>query len=243
MPTTRRTISRKEPHWWPWYARAGQCPVNLEEVVSVPSLLTAVGLGFAFCALPGAVTAQAVRRGVKCGFLAALWLQLGALLGVALWAVVALLSAALLLHNRLARLAFGAAGSIVLLHLMWQALRDALCTEEFEVYGAPVAGDVALGALLSLVNPGAIAFWLGVGSIVLAPENAAPDLSQVARFLMGFLVGALLWSGFLAGLSAWAHRLVSPLFFRLVNLACGLALGVLALKVVWTTLLVLVGGG
>lgn len=151
----------------------------------MPSLPTAIGLGIAFCALPGAVMVRAIRRGVERGFLAALCLQLGALIGVMLWAVVALLGTALLLQNQLARLAFGVAGGIVLLQLTWQAFRDAFRVYASKAHGTHVTGDVALGAVLSLINPGAIGFWLGIGSTVFAAENAPPDLRQMAGFLGG----------------------------------------------------------
>ena len=48
----------------------------------------AFGLGLAFCAPPGAVTAEAVRRGLSRGFRAALLLELGSLVGDAFWAAL-----------------------------------------------------------------------------------------------------------------------------------------------------------
>jgi len=39
----------------------------------------------------------------------------------------------------------------------------------------------------------------------------------------------------------WGHRFVTPVFFRLVKLVCGLSLGFFALKLLWSTLLLLKG--
>src|SRR2546423_3713334 len=56
--------------------------------------LSAFGLGLAFCAPPGAVTAEALRRGLARGFRPALLMQLGSLIGDAPWAALALTGAA-----------------------------------------------------------------------------------------------------------------------------------------------------
>lgn len=50
-------------------------------------ILSAILLGLAFCAPPGAVTAEAIRRGVARGFGAALGIELGSLIGDAVWAI------------------------------------------------------------------------------------------------------------------------------------------------------------
>jgi len=204
--------------------------------------LSACGLGFAFFAVPGAVTAQLLRRGLEQGFLSALFLQLGALIGVTLWAVIAFIGAAFLAQNALARLILGTVGILLLLLLMWQALRAAYRGKGEEAKSSSVRGDFALGAAISLANPLPLAFWLGIGSTVIATSGkASPDPQDLVVFLAGFLCSALLWCFFMAGLIAWGRRFVTPLFFRLVNLICGLALGFFALKLLWSTLLLLKG--
>ncbi len=199
--------------------------------------LSAGGLGFAFCALPGAVTAQAVRRGLGQGFRSSLSLQLGALVGVMLWAVLALIGAAILAQQVFARLLLGMIGVLFLLWLMSQALRAAARGTAEEAKATKIRGDVALGAALSLANPGALAFWLGIGSTMIAPDTASLDLQGPLVFLAGFLSGAVLWCFLLAGVLAWGRRFVTPQFFRLVNLICGLALGFFALKLLWDTIM------
>lgn len=217
--------------------------------ISMWFFLSACGLGFAFCALPGAVTTQAVRRGLEHGFLSALSLQLGALLGVALWAIVAFMGIAVLVQRPLARLTLGGAGVLILFWLTWRALNAAAhgtTTEEATPDEAKAERpaklvrsrrDVAVGAALSLANPGAIAFWLGIGSTAMTPAQAAPNGIDLTVFLVGLLSGALLWCFLLSGLLGWGRRFVTPLFFRVVNLVCGLALGVFALKLLWSTIL------
>lgn len=201
--------------------------------------LSAFGLGIAFCALPGAVTAQVLRRGLERGFFSALSLQLGALVGVAVWAIIALIGAAMLVQNVLARLILGTVGVLLLLLLMGQALRDAYRGKAVEVKSSNVRGDFVLGAALSLANPGAIAFWLGLGSTMISTGKASPDPQDLLVFFAGFMSGALLWCFFLSSLIAWGQHFLTPLFFRFVNLSCGLVLGFFALKLLWNTLMLL----
>ncbi len=194
--------------------------------------LTAFGLGLAFFASPGAVTAQPLRRGLEHGFFSALFLQLGALIGVTLWPLIAFIGAAFLVQYVLARV----------LLLAWQALRAAYHGKIDKAKATSIRGDFALGAAISLANPLPIAFWLGIGSTVLATgEKASPDPHALVIFLGGFLSSAFLWCFFLASLIAWGRRFVTPLFFRFVNLVCGLALGLFALKLLWSTILLLKG--
>src|SRR5205085_3724240 len=114
--------------------------------------------------------------------------------------------AAMLVHNVLARLVVGAVGALLLLWLMWCALRDAYRGKTGEAAKASDAhGDLVLGAALSLANPLPIAFWLGIGSTVIATGKASLDRQDLLIFFAGFLSGALLWSFFLASLLAWGH--------------------------------------
>ena len=201
----------------------------------------AFGLGLALFAIPGAITAQLLRGLGQRGFLWALFLQLGALLGLILWAVIAFVGAALLVQNTLARVILGATGVLLLLWLAWQALRDAYRGKGGETKAANVRGDFALGASLTLANPFPVVFWLSVLPTLMATGQASLDPKEVVVFFAGFLVSALLWSVLMSSLIAWGQRFVTPVFFRLVNLVCGLFLGFFALKLLWSTLLLLKG--
>ncbi len=198
--------------------------------------LSAFGLGFAFCASPGAVTAQALRRGFERGFLSALYLQLGALIGLALWAIIAIVGASMIVQNLLIQSTLGTVGALLLLQLAWQALRDAYRGIVAEAKSSNARGDFALGALLSLANPLPIAFWLSIGSNFISIGEPYFDPEGLSVFLAGFFSGGLVWSFLLSSLISWAKHSLTPLFFRLVNLICGLMLGFFALLLLWKTL-------
>ena len=81
----------------------------------------ALFLGFIFNAAPGAVFAETIRQGVRGGFKGALAVQIGSLVGDALWAVLGLAGVGLLLQLDFLRLPVGIAGVVYLLWLAWDA--------------------------------------------------------------------------------------------------------------------------
>jgi chemosensory pili system protein ChpE len=198
--------------------------------------LLAFGISLAYCAPPGPVTAEALRRGLMRGFRPALLLELGSLIGDATWAAIALAGVTILIQSTVVRVALGLIGAAFLLHLAWSAYRDA------RAGGAPKSalpggrGDFATGALVSLGNPNAVAFWLGIGGAMVAGVAADPGPGQFAVFFAGFLSAALGWCFFIATLIAWGGRLMSAAFFRWVNVACALTLGYFGLRLLVATL-------
>ena len=188
-------------------------------------------LAIAFCAPPGVITAETVRRGAARGFVPALFVQFGSLVGDTTWAVIALTGLAFIVQNNSARIFLSLVGIVLMLKLAWDALQDARHGRELNA--APAAsnrGDFANGAFLSLGNPMNIVFWTGLGTTVFASISGQPQPADFAVFFAGFLSGAVLWCFIIAGLVAWGRRFVTPNFFRFVNLTCGLALGYFAFQ-------------
>lgn len=188
-------------------------------------------LAIAFCAPPGVITAETVRRGTARGFLPALFVQFGSLVGDTTWAIIALAGLAFIVQNDLARVILSLIGIGLMLKLAWDALRDArLGTDLRGSNVSPQRGDFANGAVLSLGNPLNIVFWTGLGTTAFASLSGSPQPIHFVIFFAGFLSGAVVWCFVMAGLVAWGRRFVSASFFRWVNLSCGLALGYFALQ-------------
>src|SRR5258705_3472887 len=76
-------------------------------------------LAIAFCAPPGVVTAETVRRGAARGFLPALFVQFGSLIGDTTWAIIALTGLAFLVQNNIARTILSLIGIVLMLKLAW----------------------------------------------------------------------------------------------------------------------------
>jgi chemosensory pili system protein ChpE len=195
--------------------------------------LSSFFLGIAFCAPPGIVTIEAIRRGFARGFWATLLVELGSLIGDATWAIIALTGLAFLVQNGLARLLLGTTGALFLFYLAGSALVDAR-RGGLPAPGKPGQGtDFSTGALLSLGNPYTIAFWLGVGSSTITASAPDPEWSHFVVFFLAFMLGALLWCFILAGLVVWGRRLINPTFFRWVNAVCAVFLCYFGIQLFW----------
>lgn len=191
--------------------------------------VSALVLGIAFCAPPGVVTAESLRCGLHGGFRPVLLVQAGSLVGDATWATIALFGAAFLVQNAVVRLVLGMLGVVILFRLALDALRSAWAGG-IPVSEASSRGHFARGALLSLTNPFAIAFWLGVGGAMAASGVANPQAKHFIVFFGGFMVGAVLWAFSISSLIAWGRRFVDPALFRWINLLSGIALGYFGLR-------------
>ncbi len=188
-------------------------------------LVSSFVLAISFCAPPGIITAETVRRGSARGFIPALYVQFGSLVGDTTWAVIALTGLAFLIQNNIAKTGLSLIGIGLMLKLAWDAFKDAHYGRGLDVSASPSAhGDFASGAFLSLGNPLNIVFWTGLGTTVFASITGRPQPIHFAIFFAGFLAGAVLWCFFMAGLVAWGKQWMTQKFFRWVNLTCGAAL-------------------
>jgi len=181
-------------------------------------------LGIAFCAPPGIITAETIRRGLMRGFRPALFVQFGSLVGDTTWSLIALTGLAFLVQNNIARIILSVIGILLLLKLAWDALNAAHTDTEIQSASTSERGDFATGALLSLSNPFNIVFWTGIGATAFAGISGAPQLPHFITFFLAFMTGAFLWCFFMAGLVAWGKQWITQNFFRWVNLICGVIL-------------------
>jgi arginine exporter protein ArgO len=70
---------------------------------------------------------------------------------------------------------------------------------------------------------------------------SSPSPREAVVFFAGLISSAVLWSLFLAGIIAWGQRFITPLLFRIVSFICGLALGVIAVKLARNVIMLLIG--
>lgn len=199
----------------------------------LPITVTAIGLGIAYAAAPGAVNTEAIRRGAVQGARSTLLVEAGSLIGDTLWAVLALTGVTFLAHYLAAQVVLGIAGGFFLLRMAWMALHNALMRpQDGTASTTSTRGDFATGVVFGLANPVGLAFWSGLGSSVIASGVVGV---QFVFFFVGFFLGALLWSLFISALIRWGRRWIRPSLFRWINLLCGLALAYFGIEVLWTT--------
>ncbi|MEA5504477.1 LysE family transporter [Halotia wernerae UHCC 0503] len=197
--------------------------------------VSALSLGFAYNATPGAINTESLRRGLEQGFWPALFVQLGALIGDTTWAIIALTSTTFIVQNRAVRLLLGVAGTFLLFWLAKNALSEAWSHGTPQGKEPSTQGSFCTGVFFSLASPIAIPFWLSMSNGLAARPNV-PQSQSFVIFLSGFVLGALLWCLCIATLIGWGQRLVRPAFFQWVNALCGLILGYLSFEMFWNTL-------
>ena len=191
-------------------------------------LLTAVTgaiMAISFCAPPGPVAMETIRRGLRGGFGPALQVQLGSIVGDMTWCALALLGLAPLVQVAWVRVVLSVAGVGVLVYLGGLGLRDALRFKAAAVEAearttASSQGAFRSGVAISMANPTAVGYWLSVGGALVAAGVA----------------GTVAWAFLMALAVRWGRVLMTPRVFRLVNLVCSAALLVFGVSLAWAML-------
>ena len=153
----------------------------------------ALVFGFVFCLSPGAVLAETLRRGLQHGFRPALLVQVGSLVGDAVWAVIGLTGLALLIQHDAVRIPLTVVCALYLAWLGLRSLIDAWHLPESE--SAPASSQqnaLAVGAAISLANPKNIVYWGALGSALSGIVGATPSHGQTLMFFAGFMLASVL---------------------------------------------------
>lgn len=194
--------------------------------------ITAFFLGLILNAAPGAIFAETVREGVRGGFRPALAVQLGSLVGDAVWAILGLAGVGLLLQLKALQIPIGIAGVVYLLWLSYGSWAEA--NKEFsigEIDKNPSSKKaLRTGALLSLTNPQNIAYWAALGSAMGAVGIEEPTSLDYIVFFTGFMASCVAWCFFCAAIVDRVFRVVGAQWARCTYRACAIAFLVLALS-------------
>lgn len=191
--------------------------------------ISAFALGLVFNAAPGAVFAETISQGVRGGYRPALLVQIGSLVGDALWAVLGLVGVGLLVQAEHLRVPVGIAGILYLLWLSFDAWRAANVEFRQQVDASAAARDaLRAGVLLSVTNPQNIAYWAALGSAMGAVGIHEPDAAHYGVFFAGFMGSSIAWSFVCAALVARVFRNATDAWARLTYRACAIAFLLLA---------------
>ena len=189
-------------------------------------------LGFVFNATPGPVFAETVRQGIRGGFRSAFSVQLGSLVGDAIWAAIGLIGVGLLLQLESLRLPISVASVAYLLWLAWNSWRAS--REEFAASGGSDQLErrraLRSGVLLSLTNPQNVAYWAAVGSALGSVGVKNPSASDNAVFFAGFMASSTVWALLVSILVDRVFRRVGARWARVTYRACAIAFLILALS-------------
>lgn len=189
----------------------------------------ALVFGFVFCLSPGAVLAETLRRGLLHGFIPALLVQIGSLVGDAVWAVIGLTGIALLIQHDAVRVPLTI---VCALYLAWLGVRSLIDAWHLPAPShAPASSGcnaLAVGAAISLANPKNIIYWGALGSALSGIVGTTPSHGQTLMFFAGFMLASVLSCFLIAALVNLLRQNASPLWQRVSYGACGLVLIYLA---------------
>ncbi|MBB6095376.1 chemosensory pili system protein ChpE/L-lysine exporter family protein LysE/ArgO [Povalibacter uvarum] len=189
--------------------------------------ISAFLLGLIFNAAPGAVFAETVRQGVRGGFRPALAVQIGSLVGDALWAVLGLVGIGLLLQLEALRLPIGIAGALYLLWLAYDSWRAA--SQEFRIDdGTRSKRALRAGVLLSVTNPQNVAYWAALGSALGAVGIQEPTAIDYGTFFGGFMASSIVWSFVCAAIVDRLFRKAGARWASITYKVCAVAFVALA---------------
>jgi threonine/homoserine/homoserine lactone efflux protein len=180
-------------------------------------------IGILYVAIPGPISVETLRQGMKSGFTGALAVQTGSSIGLLIYALLALLGAGFLIQEEGWLLLSSASGAAVLLYMGIMTVLDGrklFHNPDFHTLGSSSAQRAfSTGVLLSLTNPLDFVFWLTVGSRVLLDAG----WSNWA-FWGGLLAGCILTALSLAFLAGFWHSRLPPKAVLAVSWTCGLSL-------------------
>ena len=158
-------------------------------------LTTAFMLGLVFNAAPGAVFAETIKRSMTGGYREALFLQLGSLVGDALWAILGLLGIGVLLQSPAMQLPVAMAGAAYLAYLAWDSWAasnapiqsSASHKANIKTSAKSTQSAARAGVIISATNPQNIAYWAAIGTAIGALGITQPQPLASALFFSAFM--------------------------------------------------------
>ncbi len=172
-------------------------------------------LSFSLCLDLGIVNIAVLRAGIQRGMLPALLIGLGSGVGDLIYAGLSGIGISLLLQHVYVRWILWIFGTVMLLYLTGNMLRESIRPRRIDVgerVDAPqrsVRKDLLGGIALALASPSAILWFATVGGSVIAASSGGETVSLLA-FFGGFFTASVMWSVFMAFLAAQGRRLMGP---------------------------------
>ena len=193
-------------------------------------------LGMIFNAAPGAILIESMRHGFKGGFIPALAVQIGSLVGDALWVILGLGGAAVILTIPLLHTPLAIAGAILLGYLAFTSFKDARQPMPDLTHTLALReskGALATGVSLSISNPLNITYWAALGGTIATIAGTHPTAQHFLVFILGFMLSCLLWCFFAAAMIALSRQFLNPTLWKTLHFGCGICLVILMGYVIW----------
>jgi threonine/homoserine/homoserine lactone efflux protein len=188
-------------------------------------------LGISIAAPIGPASLAVIQNGLRRGFLRAFLTGLGITMADATILMVIFFGLSGFVHLSLFRVLIWTLGTIVLLYLGIQSIREALGKIDLERTTVSTTGNpIWVGYLVNISNPLAIVWWLGIfGSLLGASAGSAAKINALLSSST-ILIGILCWHTTMSFLTHWGKRFLNERTARYILVIAGLALILFGLR-------------
>jgi len=200
-------------------------------------------LSLSLCLDLGMVNTALINTGLRAGTRPAFLVGLGSCFGDLFYAVLSLCGLALLFSYTPVRWVLWIGGGAVLLWLSWRMGRAAwLAARQPGAAAGPATGVAAAaewsarsellrGLGMALASPTSLLWFAAVGGAIIAHSTDGSTWMN-GLFLVGFFLGGLAWSSFLALLAGRGRQLLGQRLVLYCNAASALLFGYFAVSVI-----------
>jgi L-lysine exporter family protein LysE/ArgO len=190
----------------------------------------------ALCLDLGVVNIAIMKTGMDRGFAASFRIGFGSCFGDAFYMSLALLGWTAVFHYLAVQWALWIGGTLVLLWLTFNMIRDTITPKKLSTDGEPLLsrngwGDVLIGAGLALSSPTLILSFVAIAGPVVADLDIQ-DSKVLVSFVVGFVMAGILWSLMIAWLGSQAKR-VGTLALRFLSLVSAILFLGFAVGLFW----------
>nr|WP_255570840.1 LysE family transporter [Cohnella sp. CFH 77786] len=190
----------------------------------------------ALCLDLGVVNIAIMKTGLDRGFGASFRIGFGSCFGDAFYMALAVLGWTAVFHYSAVRWILWVGGTLVLLWLTKNMIRDTIRPKTLNGNGEAVTsrggwGDVLVGAGMALTSPTLILSFAAIAGPVVADLNIR-DGAVLTAFVIGFVAAGLLWSVLIAWLGSHAAKLGQGVI-RTMSLLSAVLFLAFAAKLFW----------
>lgn len=200
-------------------------------------ILMALLMGVAYKASPGPVNIETLRRGMTGGTSSAFAVQMGAMIGHLVYALLALWGVSLFTGMSFVQMILTGLSVSLLFYLGISAIRDRSIFAQMRVYEGQVESSMQrsfwTGCLLSLLNPISIAFWVAISNRI--NQVAVDPMLFLTAFFVGVMLVAIVMTFFA---SRWMSRMQAAWTQNILT-GCGLMMIGFGLKMGYGLMLAL----
>jgi len=182
-------------------------------------------LGVSLAAPIGPAGIAVIQNGLKRGFLQAFLTGIGVTAADATYLLLVHFGLAGFIHIPVVKVLIWTLGTVVLLFLGYQSIRDGISKPAFERAKASVSRNPLLaGYLINISNPVAVVWWLGIFGSLLGTSAAGSTRTHALCSSSTILIGILTWHSAMSLLTHWGRRYLNEKTAKVITVVAGIAL-------------------